>query len=209
MNSKSDTVPFGVTFDSAGHLVVAESSTDAAVATFTLNGNGSLTSLSVVPTGEAATCWIAPAQGFLYASNAGSASVSNYRHLSGQLSLLGQSGTDPGTVDASASDGGQYLYVQTGGSGIVDEFQVNGNGSLTSLGSVTVAGAISGQGSSLLIRRPPRYLRMFGGVGGPPGRVPCRKGDNRSLDRPTRRPASGAVPSAGWNVPQGRKDWMY
>ena len=140
-------MPFGVTFDSAGHLVVAESSTDAAVATFTLNGNGSLTSLSAVPTGEAATCWIAPAQGFLYASNAGSASVSTYRSsFGGQLSLLGQTGTDPGTVDASASDGGQHLYVQTAGNGIVDEFQVNGNGSLTNLGSVTVAGAVGGEG---------------------------------------------------------------
>ena len=90
-------MPFGVTFDSAGHLVVAESSTDAAVATFTLNGNGTLTSLSAVPTGEAATCWIAPAQGFLHASNAGSASVSTYRSsFGGQLSLLGQTGTDPG-----------------------------------------------------------------------------------------------------------------
>ena len=43
--------------------------------------------------------------------------------------------TDPGTVDASASVGGQFLYVQTGGNGIVDEFQVNANGSLTEIGS--------------------------------------------------------------------------
>jgi hypothetical protein len=147
VNSEPGAVPFGVTFDSAGHLVVAESSTDAAVATFTLNGNGSLTSLRTVPTGQAATCWVAPARGFFYASNAGSASVSTYQtSLGGQLSLLGQTGTDAGTVDASASDGGQYLYVQTGGSGIVDEFQVNGNGSLTSLGSVTVNGAVGGEG---------------------------------------------------------------
>jgi 6-phosphogluconolactonase (cycloisomerase 2 family) len=146
VNSESGTVPFGVTFDSAGHLVVAEAGTDA-VTTFALNGNGSLTSLSAVPTGQAATCWVAPAHGFFYASNAGSASVSTYQtSLGGQLSLLGQTGTDPGTVDASASDGGQYLYVQTGGTGIVDEFQVNDNGSLTSLGSVTVVGAAGGEG---------------------------------------------------------------
>ena len=107
VNQEGATVPFGVTFDSAGHLVVAESSTDSAVATFTLNGNGSLTSLSAVPTGQAATCWVAPAQGFFYASNAGSASVSTYRaSAGGQLSLLGRTATDPGTVDASASDGG-------------------------------------------------------------------------------------------------------
>ena len=46
----------------------------------------------------------------------------------GQLTLLGHTATDPGTVDASASADGQFLYVQTGGNGIVDEFQVNANG---------------------------------------------------------------------------------
>jgi hypothetical protein len=42
--------------------------------------------------------------------------------------------------------GGQYLYVQTGGNGIVDEFQVNANGSLLEIGHVTVAGATGGEG---------------------------------------------------------------
>jgi hypothetical protein len=39
-----------------------------------------------------------------------------------------------------------FLYVQTGGNGIVDEFQVNTNGTLTEIGSVTVVGAVGGQG---------------------------------------------------------------
>ncbi len=37
------------------------------------------------------------------------------------LTLIGQTSTDAGTVDASASSEGQFLYVQTGGNGIVDE----------------------------------------------------------------------------------------
>ncbi len=95
----------------------------------------------------AATCWVAQAQGYFYASNAGSASVSGYQAApNGQLTLLGQTGTDPGTIDASASWGGQFLYVQTGGTGIVDEFQINANGTLTSIGSVTVVGAVGGEG---------------------------------------------------------------
>jgi len=64
----------------------------------------------------------------------------------GNLTLLGATPTDSGTVDASATVNGQFLYVQTGGNGIVDEFQVNANGTLTSLGSVTVAGAAGGEG---------------------------------------------------------------
>ena len=101
-----------------------------------------------MPTGESATCWIAPAGGFFYASNAGSATLSGYQESRRQraLSLLGTTNTDPGTVDASASADGQFLYVQTGGDGIVDEFHVNGNGSLTEVGCVTVPGAVGGEG---------------------------------------------------------------
>jgi len=149
VNVEPGAVPFGVTFDPAGHLIVAESSsTTPAVATFAVNRNGTVTQLDLVPTGEAATCWVAPAGGFLYASNAGSAAVSGYRENagSGQLTLLGATVTDPGTVDAAATPNGQYLYVQTGASGIVDEFHVNAGGTLTELGTVTVPGAVAGEG---------------------------------------------------------------
>jgi 6-phosphogluconolactonase (cycloisomerase 2 family) len=146
VNSEPGAVPFGVTFDPAGHLVVAEAGTDA-VATFTLNWNGTVTPIDTVLTGQTATCWIAPARGFYYASNAGSASLSGYTSSwRGQLTFVGQTTTDAGTVDAAASAGGQYLYVQTGGNGIVDEFAVNANGSLRGIGSVTVPGAVGGEG---------------------------------------------------------------
>ncbi len=146
VNAEPGAVPFGVTFDPAGHLVVAEANTNA-VATFTLNWNGTVTPIDTVLTGQAATCWIVPARGFYYASNAGSASLSGYTsNWHGQLGFVGQTTTDAGTVDAAASAGGQYLYVQTGGNGIVDEFAVNANGSLSAIGSVTVPGAVGGEG---------------------------------------------------------------
>jgi 6-phosphogluconolactonase (cycloisomerase 2 family) len=91
------TVPFAVSFDAAGHLVIA---------------------------------------------NAGSASESGFQEnpATGQLTLpTPATSTSGGTVDASASAGGQFLYIQTGASGIVDGYQVNANGSLTPVGSpVTV-----------------------------------------------------------------------
>jgi 6-phosphogluconolactonase (cycloisomerase 2 family) len=153
VNAEPGAVPFGVTFDRAGHLVVAESSsTTPAVATFALNADGTVTQLDLVPTGKAATCWIAPAGGFLYASNAGSAALSGYQEnsASGALNLLGATTTDPGTVDASASADGRFLYVQTGANGIVDEFHVGWNGTLTEVGSVTVPGAAGGEGIAAL-----------------------------------------------------------
>jgi hypothetical protein len=146
VNSEPGTVPFAITFDPAGDLVIADAGTNA-VSTFSLGGNGVVTLLDSVGTGQAATCWVARDGGLLLASNAGSADVSSYAtSQNGDLSLLGQTATDPGTVDAAVAPGGQFLYVQTGGTGTVDEFSVSASGSLTPIGSVVVAGAVGGEG---------------------------------------------------------------
>ena len=146
VNSEPGTVPFAISFDSAGHLVIAEAGTNA-LATFALTTGGTVSLIDAAPTGASATCWVAPAGPFLYASNAGSASESGFTSSArGQLTLLGGTPTDPGTVDASAAAGGRFLYVQTGGNGIVDEFSVGSGGSLTEIGAVTVPGAAGGEG---------------------------------------------------------------
>ena len=146
VNSEPGTVPFAISFDRAGFLVVAEAGTNS-LATFKLNRDRTITQVTSVPTGQAATCWVAAVDGLFYASNAGSASVSGYRSgAGGQLALLGATATDPGTVDASASSDGRFLYVQTGALGIVDELDVNPDGSLTEIGAVTVPGAVGGEG---------------------------------------------------------------
>lgn len=146
VNSEPGTVPFAISFDLYGNLVIAESGTNA-LATFAISGHGTLSLLDAVGTGKAATCWVAPAGAFLFASNAGSAAESGFTSSGGgHLTLLGATGTDPGTVDASAAAGGRFLYVQTGGNGIVDEFSVGGTGALTEIGSVTVPDAVGGEG---------------------------------------------------------------
>ncbi len=146
VNSEPGTVPFAITFDPAGNLVIAEAGTNA-LATFALSPAGTLTLLSAVPTGQAATCWVTSVGSVLFASNAGSHSVSGYTDgPGGTLSLLGATNTDAGTVDSVATPGGRFLYVQTGGSGIVDEFAVGSAGALTAIGSVVVPGAIGGEG---------------------------------------------------------------
>ena len=144
VNSEPGTVPFAITFDQSGHLVIAEAGTNA-LATFALSRNGTASLLDAAGTGQAATCWVTPAGSYLFASNAGSPSVSGFTSSAGgQLSLLGSTTTDPGTVDAAAAAG--FLYVQTGGNGIVDEFAIGTGGSLTKVGSVTVPGAVGGEG---------------------------------------------------------------
>jgi 6-phosphogluconolactonase (cycloisomerase 2 family) len=146
VNSEPGTVPFAITFDTHGHLVIAEAGTNA-LATFTISGHGTLTNLDTTGTGQAATCWVAPAGRFLFASNAGSAAESGFTSAAnGQLTLLGATATDAGTVDASSAAGGRLLYVQTGGSGIVDEYAVSAGGALSQLGEVTVPNAVGGEG---------------------------------------------------------------
>jgi DNA-binding beta-propeller fold protein YncE len=144
VNPEPGTVPFAIDFDPAGHLLIAEAGTNA-LASFALHADGTVGSLQAVPNGQAATCWVTSARGFFYTSNTGSGTLSGYSD-SGGLALLGNTTTDPGTVDAAASPGGGFLYAQTGGQGIVDEFAVNADGSLTAIGSVTVAGAAGGEG---------------------------------------------------------------
>jgi 6-phosphogluconolactonase (cycloisomerase 2 family) len=146
VNSDPGAVPFAIAFDARGHLVIAEAGTNA-LATFGLARNGTVTLLDRTPTGQAATCWVTLAGSFLFASNAGSASESGFTSSAGgQLSLLGTTATDPGAVDATSAAGGRFLYVQTGGNGIVDEFSVAANGGLAKIGAVTVPDAIGGEG---------------------------------------------------------------
>ncbi|HUN37285.1 MAG TPA: hypothetical protein VMU95_35245 [Trebonia sp.] len=146
VTSLPGTVPFGFAFDSFGHLVVTEAGPDA-VSTFRVGDDGALTELDSVATGQAATCWITATGGTLYASNAGSGTESVLRDdAAGTLTLQGAAPTDAGTVDATASADGRYLYVQAGGSGDVDAFRVGPGGTLTKTGSVTVPGAVGGEG---------------------------------------------------------------
>jgi 6-phosphogluconolactonase (cycloisomerase 2 family) len=139
-------VPFAVSFLSPQKLLLAEAGGD--VASFTLDRFGNLHALDSVPTNQAASCWIVRAGHYWYVSNAGSSTVSGFSaKYTGALTDLGNTATDPGTVDAAATPSGGYLYVQTGLDGVVDSYQVASDGALTAIGSpITVAGAAGGEG---------------------------------------------------------------
>lgn len=146
VNSEPGAVPFAVTFDQTGNLAVSQAGTNS-VTSYALHGDGTVTPISSVPTGQAATCWIVRSGNVLYASNAGSGTLSSVLSGSGgQLTFLGNTETDGGTVDAAVSASSPYLYVQAGAAGIVDEFAIGTGGALTKVGSVTVPGAVGGEG---------------------------------------------------------------
>jgi hypothetical protein len=119
VNSEPGTVPFAITFDPAGELVVAEAGTNS-LATFALNPSCTVTPIASAATGQAATCWETSARDLLFADNPGNASVSTLASSqAGSLTALGSPvSTDAGTVDSAASPSGRFLYVQTGAGGI-------------------------------------------------------------------------------------------
>jgi DNA-binding beta-propeller fold protein YncE len=146
VNPEPGAVPFGIAFDQAGNLVVSQAGPNS-VASYSLHGDGTVTPIGSVPTGGAATCWIVRAGSVLYASNAGSGTLSSVLSgPGGQLTLLGNTETHGGTVDAAVSADSRFLYVQAGAAGDVDEFSIGAAGALTEVGSVTVPGAIGGEG---------------------------------------------------------------
>jgi 6-phosphogluconolactonase (cycloisomerase 2 family) len=146
VNQLPGTVPFAIVFDKQGNLILAESA--GSLADFELKESGVIDQLDTVESGQIATCWVVQARGHFYTSNPGSASLSAFAESAhGQvLTLLGDTRTNGGTVDATATPDGHFLYVQTGAEGVVDEFSVGAKGELTEVGSVTVPGAIGGEG---------------------------------------------------------------
>ncbi|MFC4242710.1 lactonase family protein [Gryllotalpicola reticulitermitis] len=139
-------VPFGFQFDATGQLIASEAGPNA-VASFTVHQNGAVTKDAEQATGQQATCWIVVDGTRVYASNAGSGTLSGYTAgRTGALTPIGTTATDAGTTDAAVSADGRYLYVQTGAAGIVDEYQVAATGALHEIGSVTVPNGVGGEG---------------------------------------------------------------
>ncbi|ALE07743.1 hypothetical protein AL755_10870 [Arthrobacter sp. ERGS1:01] len=149
VNPSVGAVPFAMTF-ADGRLQVANAS--GSVTSYRVRDNGSLAVVSgPVANGQAATCWSTTARGYLYAANAGSATITGYRvGAGGALTLLQPTGvsatTGAGPVDLAATPGGRYVYELAAGAGAIDEFAVAWNGALTPIGAVTGLPANNGSG---------------------------------------------------------------
>jgi 6-phosphogluconolactonase (cycloisomerase 2 family) len=140
-NPSATPVPFAFTFDPFDRLVSGEAGASS-VTTYQIRGDRMLANPQSQTDGQAALCWIVKAGESYYVSNTASNNVSGYRiDNDGKPSLIGPTGivatTEPGPIDMTTAGGGSFLYVQTGTTGTVDEFRVNGDGSLTKLGVVT------------------------------------------------------------------------
>ena len=141
VNPSAAPVPFAFTFTPSGRLADGEAGASA-VTTYAIQADGTLTDPKSQSDGQVALCWITPARGYYYVANTGSNTLSGYTIAAdGQPSLVGATGvvatTEPGPIDLAASSEGDFLYGETGLTSTVDEYQVESDGSLTKLGTVT------------------------------------------------------------------------
>jgi len=140
-NASATPVPFAFTFAPSGRLVVGEAGASA-VSTYALRPDGTLADAKSQSDGQVALCWIQRVGDFYYVSNTGSNTLSAYTlEGDGQPALVTATSiaatTEPGPIDLTSPPGSDLLYAETGTTGTIDEFRVNDDGSLTSLGTVT------------------------------------------------------------------------
>lgn len=139
VNPAAAPIPFAFTFDSAGHLVVTDAGSSA-LTSYKVNQDGTVTPLGTAGDGQAALCWVTDDDGYFYGSNAGSANVSLFvLGWSGAPRLVGTAAltTGGGATDSAVTPDGRFLYVEEGGAGTVDEFQVGSGGYLTLIGELS------------------------------------------------------------------------
>src|SRR6185437_15277386 len=149
----------GLDFSStSGLLYGAEASATGAFAdAWTVGANGALSAVSGSPFSDtnlnSNVVLLSPADGFLFASNSGSANVSSYTvGLGGVLSSVSSSGSLHSPVGMATDRSGTLLFVADDAFG-VGVFNIGGAGSLTQLNDTAISGA--GQVQDL-VAYPPR-----------------------------------------------------
>jgi 6-phosphogluconolactonase len=155
----SGSVAFSAGFSRNDVAVVSETGPGgpnlSAISSYSVRSNGALTPISSsVPTlGSAANCWnvVTPDGRFVYASNAGSGSVSGFAIGNGGTitplpgTVLAINPTGSSNIDITISADGIFLYTLNAGTGAVGMFAIQPtNGALTDLGTAGSLPAASG-----------------------------------------------------------------
>ena len=142
--------PFGFIFDQRGNLLVSEAGSGA-VSSYAIRRHGSLKVISPsVENGQAATCWIAGnEQGYAFTANTGSQTISAYTVENGKANLVlleAIAGFGNRPIDMNISVNGRFLYALDPAEETIDMFEIESDGSLTDLGTVTGGLSIFAQG---------------------------------------------------------------
>jgi 6-phosphogluconolactonase (cycloisomerase 2 family) len=145
--------PFGFAVGRGNRLFVSEAAMGAAngssVSSYQLSDSGGLAVISgKVPTEQTAACWLVLTFDgrYVYAANAGSASISGFRvEGNGSLKLLDPSGVTGTTgahpADMAFSHDGNTLFSLNNGDGTISAFGVKSDGSLEPMSGLTLPSA--------------------------------------------------------------------
>ncbi|WP_326718998.1 MULTISPECIES: beta-propeller fold lactonase family protein [unclassified Streptomyces] len=145
VNDSAGGVPFAITFDQSGRMLVAEAE-KSTVSTYKVRADGRLKAVQQpLANGQNTLCWLERAGDFFYGGNTGNSTVTGYRtDRHGKLALTNDIGivTPPsaksqGVIDLAVTQDERFLYVQNAVSGTVDGFRVGRNGSLTKVTTAT------------------------------------------------------------------------
>ncbi|MEV0221674.1 beta-propeller fold lactonase family protein [Streptomyces sp. NPDC050704] len=137
-------VPFAISFDPAGRMLVAEAE-KATVSTYKVRRDGKLKVVQEpLANGQETLCWLERAGDFFYGGNTGNSTVTGYRmDENGKLALTNAVGvaTPPsansqGVIDLAVTADDRFVYVQNAVSGTVDGFRVEEDGALTKVTTV-------------------------------------------------------------------------
>jgi 6-phosphogluconolactonase (cycloisomerase 2 family) len=151
----SGVTPFGFGFDRQDTLIVSEAFGGApngsAVSSYRLHGDNLQVVSASVPTHQTSACWIVVTGNgkYTYTTDAASGAISGYAIADdGSLTLLnadGQTAFVGGSVaDMALSQDSQYLTVFAGGIHQIVTFKVGSDGSLASLGGVSIPAGAAG-----------------------------------------------------------------
>ncbi|MFZ1062447.1 MAG: hypothetical protein WAN30_03145 [Acidimicrobiales bacterium] len=138
VSASNNPVPYDFNFDAAGNLFAIEAGTSSA-SVYSINANGTLTSLGSVSDNAKALCWVSSANGYFYGSNAGSSNITTFDETSTgapQIVASVAATTHAGTTDSVVSPDGKFLYVESGGAGTIDVFAIGADAALTPVTTV-------------------------------------------------------------------------
>jgi 6-phosphogluconolactonase (cycloisomerase 2 family) len=145
VNKSAGGVPFAVTFDKAGRMLVAEAE-KSTVSTYKVRRDGTLKVVQEpLANGQETLCWLERAGDLFFGGNTGNSTVTGYRmDKHGRLALTNGVGvaTPPsansqGVIDLAVTADDRFVYVQNAVSGTVDGFRVGKNGALTKVTTAT------------------------------------------------------------------------
>jgi 6-phosphogluconolactonase len=146
VHNSNGVTPFGFAFDRRDRFIVSEAFGDAvgASAASSYDFDAADAPLEVisgsVESGQTSACWVAITRDghYAYVANTGSGTLTGYRIArNGEIALLSANGVTASTgtgskpQDLALSRKSGFLFALTLGTGTLDSFRVNANGSLT------------------------------------------------------------------------------